>query len=274
MMDHYPWTYATDALWAVVRPHLPALPAPKRADRPGRPRLDDRRCLEGLLFVAHAGLAWNALPRALRVGSPRTLRRRLALWQGAGCWAAVHAAILEAMDNAGRIDWTRLAMDSSTVRAVGTGADPDGQATGPSPVDRGRPGSKHVLMVAGARALPIAATVEPANRNDKATVARLLAAVPEALRHRLRGATVYADRGYDSPKVRAQVEAAGATARVARTGEAHGSGLGKIRWPVEQAHSTLHNRRSLLVRRERLKLMAEGMLLMVVAVATFIKSIC
>ncbi len=37
----------SDELWAVIEPLLPAREPPKT----GRPRIDDRRCLSGILFV-------------------------------------------------------------------------------------------------------------------------------------------------------------------------------------------------------------------------------
>src|SRR5881397_552809 len=59
-----------------------------------------------------------------------------------------------------------------------------GSATGPSPVDRARNGSKHHLLV-DATGIPLAWTVTGGNRNDVTQLIPLLDAVP-AVRPRLR----------------------------------------------------------------------------------------
>ena len=43
-----PW-FVSDELWARIEPLLPVVP--RRADHPGRKRLDDRKVLCGILFV-------------------------------------------------------------------------------------------------------------------------------------------------------------------------------------------------------------------------------
>jgi Transposase DDE domain len=60
-----------------------------------------------------------------------------------------------------------------------------GAKTGPSPVDRGRTGSKHHLLIDG-RGLPLAWTLTAANRNDVTLLMELLDRVPpvrEQARH-------------------------------------------------------------------------------------------
>jgi transposase len=55
-----PWI-VPDGLWARIEPLLPAVP--RRADHPGRKRLDDRKVLSGILFVLYTGIPWEFLPR-------------------------------------------------------------------------------------------------------------------------------------------------------------------------------------------------------------------
>jgi transposase len=104
-----------DAVWAVIEPVLPK-PAP--SPKGGRPRLDDRRALVGILFVLKTGMAWEDLPAELNCGSGMTCWRRLAEWQRDGTWDRIHAVLLDRLDQAGRLDWSRAAVDSSSVRAV------------------------------------------------------------------------------------------------------------------------------------------------------------
>jgi transposase len=61
-----------------------------------------------------------------------------------------------------------------------------------------------------------------------------------------------ADRGYDSDPHRHQLTARGIQPVIARRRTAHGSGLGKFRWPVERTISWLHQMRRLRSRWDKL----------------------
>jgi transposase len=129
-----------------------------------------------------------------------------------------------------------------------------GSATGPSPVDRGRPGSKHHLLVDGS-GLPLAFTVTGGNRNDVTQLIPLLDAVPAVAgavgRPRRRPECLIADRGYDHDKYRRLLWQRGIKPVIARRQTGHGSGLGRYRWVVERTFAWLHNFKRLLVRYER-----------------------
>ena len=104
-----------DALWDLIQPLLPSLP-----HRPGggRPRLPDRACLTGILFVLRSGIPWEMLPQELGCGSGMTCWRRLRDWQEAGIWGLIHFALLGWLARFGQIDWSRAVVDGSSVRAV------------------------------------------------------------------------------------------------------------------------------------------------------------
>jgi transposase len=55
-----------DALRSLIQPLLP--PPPRRPKR-GRPRLQDRGCLTGILFVLRRGIPWEMLPKEMGCGS-------------------------------------------------------------------------------------------------------------------------------------------------------------------------------------------------------------
>src|SRR5829696_3815478 len=81
-----------DALWALIAPLLPERPARPKG---GRPPLDDRKALEGIVFVLRTGIPWASLPQELGFGSGMTCWRRLRDWQAgsssgstARCWTA------------------------------------------------------------------------------------------------------------------------------------------------------------------------------------------
>jgi transposase len=138
-----------------------------------------------------------------------------------------------------------------------------GSETGPSPVDRGRPGSKHHLLVDGS-GLPLSWALTGSNRNDVTQLIPLLEAVPAVAglpgRPRRRPDGLLADRGYDHDKYRRLVWAYGVKPVIARRGSEHGSGLGRYRWVVERTFAWLRNFKRLLVRYERRADMHEALL--------------
>jgi transposase len=64
----------SDELWALVEALIPPR-APAVNGRTGRPRVDDRAVLEGVLFVLETGMPWKKLPTALGFGSGITCWR-------------------------------------------------------------------------------------------------------------------------------------------------------------------------------------------------------
>ena len=103
-----------DALWDLIEPLLP-----KRPPRPrgGRPPIDDRAALTGIVFVLKTGLQWVQLPREMGCGSGVSCWRRLRDWQAAGVWERLFRVLLERLHEADRIDWSRAVLDSSQVPA-------------------------------------------------------------------------------------------------------------------------------------------------------------
>jgi transposase len=67
-----------DDQWALIEPLLPA-----HKGR-GRPRADDRRTLNGILWILRSGARWKDLPP--KYGSRSTCHRRLQEWQEQGVW--------------------------------------------------------------------------------------------------------------------------------------------------------------------------------------------
>lgn len=116
-----PWE-VSDELWAVIEPLLPK--HQRRSRYPGRKRLDDRRVLQGILFVLHTGIAWEHLPQELGYGSGMTCWRRLAEWQKAGVWQRLHEVLLDRLRGADALDFSRAVVDSSHVRALKGGRRP------------------------------------------------------------------------------------------------------------------------------------------------------
>ena len=64
------------------------------------PRSDDRKTLEGILFVLRSGCRWQDLPR--RYGAPATIWRRPKTWQEDGTWLRLWRMVLGRLDAPGR----------------------------------------------------------------------------------------------------------------------------------------------------------------------------
>jgi transposase len=114
-------TDLSNAQWELIRPLLP----PAKAT--GRPRANDRRTLNGILYVLRTGCRWKDLPD--RYGSSVTCWRRLDQWQMDGTWERIWRAFLTSLDEAGKLDWSQAFLDGSFVPAKKGGSksgSPDG----------------------------------------------------------------------------------------------------------------------------------------------------
>jgi transposase len=134
------------------------------------------------------------------------------------------------------------------------GREKGGEDTGPSPVDRGKPGTKRHLIV-DARGLPLAVLLSGANRHDSLFLLPLLDAAPAVATRRgprrRRPAKLHADKAYDHRRLRKAVQARGIACRIARKGVEPSERLGRRRWVVERTLSWLSRFRRLAVRYER-----------------------
>lgn len=236
----------SDELWSVVEPLIPKhKPNPKG----GRPPIADRKALTGILFVLKSGIPWEMLPQEMGCGSGMTCWRRLEAWQKAGVWDRLHCELLKRLQAADLIDWSRAAVDSASVRAVG-----GGEKTGPNPTDRRKSGSKHHILT-DANGIPLSDTLTGANRHDVTQLLPLVDGIPSVAgkpgHPKKRPDELYADRAYDSEPHRKQLRNRGIDPHLARRNEEHGSGLGVFRWVSERTLGWLHNFRRLRIRFDR-----------------------
>lgn len=104
----------SDELWQIIEPLLPE--EPPKPDG-GRPRVDDRAALTGIIFVLKSGIPWEMLPQEMGCGSGVTCWRRLEEWQEAGVWDELHQVLLDRLGDAEQIDWQRAWLDSSSIPA-------------------------------------------------------------------------------------------------------------------------------------------------------------
>jgi transposase len=113
-----------DELWALVEPILPRHPYTPGV---GKPRVPDRVCLTGVLFVLKSGIPWEDFPQEMGCCG-MTLWNRLDEWRRAGVWETLHRLLLDKLRGAGEIDFSRVIVDSSSVRAIH-----GGKKRGPAP---------------------------------------------------------------------------------------------------------------------------------------------
>lgn len=240
----------TDMQWVFIRPLLPP-PA-----RTGRPRADDRRTIEGILYILITGCRWQDLPR--EYGAPTTTWRRLKRWGEEGVWECIWRAALATPDKCGELDWSIAFLDGSFAPAK-KGGDKVGLTK------KGK-GTKWMLVVDG-NGLPLGFHLDGAHCAEvqlaQLTLDTIRVARPRG-RPKVRPEMLVADRGYDSsafrralrhrgirmcipPKRRpAKWRAKRGRPVVARTQEY------RQRYTVERSFAWLGNFRRLLIRWEHL----------------------
>jgi transposase len=129
-----------------------------------------------------------------------------------------------------------------------------GDAVGPNPTDRGKPGTKRHLIVDRA-GLPLATLLTGANRHDSMVFEALVDAVPPTGtptgRRRKRPAKLHADKAYDLPRCRRFLHRRHIKVRIARKGIDSSQRLGRHRWVVERTLAWLNRYRRLTIRYER-----------------------
>lgn len=238
----------SDALWQLVEPLLPP-PKPRRFRFPGRKPLDRRRVFTGIVFVLKTGIPWESLPWEMGCGSGMTCLNYLKQCQQAGVWQRLHQLLLAELQEADKIDWSRAALDSSHARAYG-----GGENSGKNPTDRGKPGTKHHILT-DAQGVPLEVTATGSNVADVTEAPHVVEEVPPVAgkvgHPRQRPDELYADRAYDSDRLRRFLRQLGIIPRFPGRNDEHGSGLGIYRWVVERTASWLHSFRRLRFRTDR-----------------------
>jgi transposase len=123
-----------EELWEEIEPLLPD-PAPP-SSKGGRPPVDPKRALKGVLFVLRSGIPWQMLPTEVFGVSGSSCWRRFHQWTESGIWPEVHRRLLNRLGRLDGIDLEHGVMDSQSVRAVKGGRTP-----GPTPPTAARRGA-------------------------------------------------------------------------------------------------------------------------------------
>ena len=95
--------WLSDEQFARLKPHLPS-------DTRGKPRVDDRRVISGIIHVLKCGCRWIDAPSAY--GPRKTLYNRFVRWAAKGVWEDIFHALASAGGPP-----EQVLIDSSAVKA-------------------------------------------------------------------------------------------------------------------------------------------------------------
>jgi len=164
----------SDSMWERIAPLLPPRQPHYRGrgkhkrNVGGRPWVDARQAMSGILYVLRTGCPWKAVPRHFGTGS--TIHRYFQNWTEAGVFEQMWQAGLSEYDDVIGIGWKWQAADGAMTKAPLGGED-----TGPNPTDRAKSGTKRSLLV-DENGVPLALTVSGANTPDANLLDATLAA--------------------------------------------------------------------------------------------------
>lgn len=240
--------YTPDDLWEKI---APILGPEKQPGTVGRPATPSRLIFDAVIYALRTGCQWSAIPReSYAPGS--TVHGRFSQWVKAGVFEKAWKVMLEYYDSEVGIAWKWEALDG-----IITKAPLGGQATGPSPVDRGKSGTKRSVLTDG-RGAPLALVATGANTPDKTVALETLDATgvprPQKVVYRIHHLCL--DKGYDYEDV---IEGVLGRDYILH-GKKRGEGDKPIdekkrhparRWVVERTHAWTNKFRRLLVRWER-----------------------
>lgn len=103
----------TDQMWDnVFQPLLAELDPPSPM---GRPRADQRRCLDGMIYRARTGCQWNRLPE--RFGSDSTVHRTVYRWDRRGVLDRLWALLIYHCEDLQAVHWEWQAADGCMNKA-------------------------------------------------------------------------------------------------------------------------------------------------------------
>ncbi len=104
--------YIPDDMWGEFKK---VLPPEKKAGTVGRPAVQYRKVLDGILYLLRTGCQWKKIPREYVSGS--TCHTRFQEWVRLGVFQKVWKKILGKYDSIKGIGWNWQSLDSATVKA-------------------------------------------------------------------------------------------------------------------------------------------------------------
>jgi transposase len=81
----------------------------------GRPRIDQRKALDGIIFQMRSGCQWNHLPKEF--GDDASIHRTFQRWIALGVLERLWAKLVERCDELGAVDWVWQSADAALGKA-------------------------------------------------------------------------------------------------------------------------------------------------------------
>src|SRR5436305_620547 len=105
----------SDELWQRIEPILLEDAPPKPKAHGGRPHIDWRAAINGIIFRLRSGCQWNQLPK--RFGDDSSVHRWLQRWCRNGVFEKIWAALVVECDELAAVDWKWQAADGRLGKA-------------------------------------------------------------------------------------------------------------------------------------------------------------
>ncbi|MER7983904.1 IS5 family transposase [Streptomyces sp. NPDC095817] len=205
----------TDQEWELLAPLIPRAAT-------GRPRVEDRQVINGMVYKIRTGISWRDLPE--RYGPWKTVYTRFRRYALDGVFTRALQTVQAHADATGDIDWL-VQIDSTIVRAhqhaAATGR--KGGSTGDEPYDhalgRSRGGlTTKIHLACDGKGRPLAILLTPGQRHDSICARPLLERIRVPRdgpgRPRSRPDQVIADKAYSSRGFRAYLRKRGITCTI------------------------------------------------------------
>lgn len=103
-----PKSELTDEQWRLI---ADLFPHEDRSGQRGRPAIEPRRCVEGILWVLRSGARWKDLPSCFP--SYPTCWRRFRQWTEQGVWEKAWGRLLRKLDRQGRVNLSETIADGT-----------------------------------------------------------------------------------------------------------------------------------------------------------------
>lgn len=197
----------TNEKWERIKDFLP----PEKTGKPGRPGLDNRMLLNGMLWINHSGAQWRLMPPCY--GKWYTVYARFAKWRKNGVWEMIFEKLAQ------DADLENISIDSTSVKVhqSANGGQMVNKAVGRS---RGGLNTKiHALV--DALGNPLRFRLSPGQDHDSVHGVELLEEVE------ICGSNVLGDKAYGTQKILDHIEQNGATSVIPPKSNS------KTPWPVD-----------------------------------------
>ena len=105
-----------DELWHNIQPILDQLDPPAKT---GRPRIDPRAALDGMIYRMRTGCQWNQLPKEFP--DDASVHRTMQRWIEREVFPAIWTSLVEVCDELGGVDFEWQAADGAMGKPVSVG---------------------------------------------------------------------------------------------------------------------------------------------------------